>query len=107
MKQDGRKPLDPRLERCLAIRVPEEPRIAQPRRQHALVVARDDLRLFRLHVRDGEKRGLQPVFLVHHREVMLMMNHRRRQHFLRQLEELDREMAGDDRWVFNQVRHFL
>ncbi len=91
----------------LAVLVPEEPRIAQPRRQHALGVARDDLRLLRLHVGDRQERRLQLPLVVHHREVVLVMNHRRRQHFLRELEELDREVPGDDRRVLDEVGHFL
>ena len=35
------------------------------------------------------------------------MNHRRRQHFLRQLQELDREVPGDDRRILDEVGHFL
>ena len=93
VEQDRRQPIDARLERRLAVLVPEEARVAQPRRQHALGVARDDLRLLRLHVRHGEKRRLQLAVVVHHREVVLVMNHRRRQHFFGQLEELDRECA--------------
>ena len=36
---------------------------------------------------------------------MLMMNQRRRQHFFGQLEELERERAGDDRRVLDQIGH--
>ncbi len=107
VEQDRRQPVDPRLERGLAILVPEESRIAQPRRQHALGVARDDFRLLRLHVGDREKRRLQPSLVVHHREVVLVMDHRRRQHFFRQLEELDRKVARHDRRVFDEIGHFL
>ena len=60
-----------------------------------------------LHVGDGEERRLQLAVLVHHRKVVLVVNHRRRQHFLGQLEELDREEAGDDRRVLDQVGHLL
>ena len=105
MKQDGRQPIDPRLERRLAILVVEEPRVAQPRRQHALGIARDDLRLLGLHVGDREKRRLQLAVLVHHREVVLVMNHRRRQHFLGELEELHRDVPGDDRGILDEVGH--
>ena len=45
--------------------------------------------------------------LVLDRKVVLMMNQRRRQHFLGQLEELVRERAGDDRRVLDQVGHFV
>ena len=95
VKQNRRKPIDARLERRLAILVPEEPRVAQPRRQHALRIARDDLWLFRLRVGHGQECRLQLPFIVHHRKVMLVMNHRCRQHFLRELQELHREMPRD------------
>jgi hypothetical protein len=36
-----------------------------------------------------------------------MMNHRRRQHFLRQFEELDRDVSRNDRRVLDEVGHFL
>ncbi len=35
---------------------------------------------------------------------MLVMNHRRRQHFFGELEELHRHVPGDDRGVFDEVR---
>ena len=107
MEEDRGQPVDARLERRLAILVPEESRVAQPRRQHALGVARDDLRLLRLHVGHGQERRLQLALFIHHREVVLMVNHRRRQHFLGKLEELDRDVPGDDRRVLDEVRHFL
>ena len=60
-----------------------------------------------LHVGHRQERRLQPALVVHHREVVLVMNHRRRQHFLRKLEELDREVPGDDGRVLDEIRHFL
>jgi len=107
VEQDGRESIDPRLEGRFAILVPEESRVTKPRRQHALGVARDDLRLLRLHIRHGEKRGLQLAIFIDHREVMLVVNHRRRQHFFRQVEELHGKMAGDDGWILDEIRHFL
>src|SRR5438046_10352871 len=38
---------------------------------------------------------------------MLMGNWRRRQHFLGQLEELERERAGDDRRVLDEIGDFV
>ena len=38
---------------------------------------------------------------------MLVVNHGGRQHFLRQLEELDREVTGDDRRVLDEIRDFV
>ena len=73
------------LELDLAVGVPEEPRVAQPRRDDALGVLRDDPLVLRLGVDDGEERRLQLAVVVDHREVVLMVDQRRRQHFLRQL----------------------
>ena len=90
----------------LAIRLPEEPRVAQPRGDDALGVARDGALVVGLGVDDGEKRVLQLAVLALDRKVVLMMNQRRRQHFLGQLEELERERAGDDRRILDQIGHF-
>ena len=89
MEQQRAEPVDARLERRLAIGLPEEPRVAQPRRDDALGVARDRALVVRLGVDDREKRVLQPAVLALDRKVVLMVNQRRRQHFFRQLEELD------------------
>ena len=91
----------------LAIGFPEEPRVAQPRRDDALGVAGDGALVVRLGVDDGQERVLQLAVLALDRKVMLMMNQRRRQHFLRQLEELERERAGDDRRILDQIRHLV
>ncbi len=45
--------------------------------------------------------------VVHHRHVMLVMNHRRRQDFFRQRQELRREDAGDDGGPLHQIRHLV
>jgi hypothetical protein len=86
-----------RLERRLSILVPEEASVAKPGRQDTFGIARDDFRLLRLHVDDGEKRRLQLAVLIHHRKVVLVMNHRRRQHLFRQGQELDREVTRNGR----------
>ena len=90
-----------------AIRFPEEPRVAQPRRDDALGVAGDGALVVRLGVDDREERVLQLAVLALDRKVVLMVNQRRRQHFIGQLEELERERAGDDRRVLDEVGHFL
>jgi hypothetical protein len=82
VKEDGRKAIDPRFEPRLPILVPEKSCVAEPRREHALGVPRDDLRLLGLHVDDSEKGRLELAVFVHHRKVMLVVDHRRRQHFL-------------------------
>jgi hypothetical protein len=81
VEQQRSEPLDPRFEGELAIRFPEEPRVAQPR-----VTTRSALRAI---VRSLSGSVLMtarnaffqlPVFAFD-RKVMLMMNQRRRQHF--------------------------
>ena len=101
------EPVEPRLERRLAIGLPEEPRVAQPRRDDALGVARDGALVVGLGVDDREKRVLQLAVLGLDRKVVLMVNQRRRQHFVGQLEELERERAGDDRRVLDQIGHLV
>ena len=96
MEQQRGKPVEPRLERRLAVGLPEEARVAQPRRHDALGVARDGPLVVGLGVDDGQERVLQRAVLAFDRKVMLMVNQRRRQHFLGKLEELERERAADD-----------
>ena len=94
-------------QRLLPIALIEELRVAQPRRQHALHVARDHVGLLGLHVEHRQEHRQQLALVAGDREEMLMVNHRRRQHFLGQLEELLAERArGDDR-ILDQVRHFF
>ena len=107
MEQQRAEPVEARLERRLAIGLPEELRVAQARRQHALGVDGDGAGVVGLDVGDGEERRQQPPGVVRHREVVLVMDHRRRQHLLGQLEELGRERPGDDRRVLHQVDDFL
>ena len=90
-----------------AIGFPEEPRVAQPRGDDALGVARDGALVVGLGVDDREKRVLQRAVLAFDRKVVLMMNQRRRQHFVGQLEEFVREGAGDDRRVLDEVGNFV
>ena len=87
VKEHRVQPLEPRLERRLAIALPEEPRIAQPRGDHALGVLRDQPLVLRLGVDDGEERFLQLAAIRHHREIVLMVHQRGREHLLRQREE--------------------
>jgi hypothetical protein len=91
----------------LAIRVPEERRVAQPRRDDALGVLRDLALVGRLRVDDGEERLFQRALVVEHREVMLVMDQRGRQHFLRQFEERTLEEAGDDPGILDEVGNFI
>ena len=96
------EPLDARFERNVAIGIPEETRITQPRRQHALVIARDRLLVDRIGVGHDQKGRLQPPGFVDNRKIMLMMNHRRRQHFFRKGEKFLREGPGHHRRVLDR-----
>ena len=97
------QPIEPRLERVLAIGFPEELRVAQPRGDDALGVLRDHALVGRLRVDDGEERFLQLARLGHDRKPVLMMHERRRQHFFRQREEPGVEEAGDDRRILDEI----
>ena len=103
MEQQRGEPIDSRIERGFPIRFPEEPRIAQPGRDDPLRVPRDRALVVRLRVDDGEKRVLQRAVFGLDRKVMLMVNQRRRQHFLGKLEKLVREGAGHDRRVLDEI----
>ena len=107
VEQHRPEPLDVVGERLLAIRVEEEPRIAQPRGQHALHVSRDHVRLLGLHVEHGEKHRHQLALVAHDRKEMLMVNHRRRQHFFGQLEKFLREPARNHHRIFDQIRNLI
>ena len=58
-------------------------------------------------VGDDEKRGLQPPGVVHDRKIVLMMDHRRRQHFFRQRQEFLRERSGHHGRIFDEIGHLL
>ena len=107
MKQQRVEPAEPRFEGGLPVGLPEETRVPQPRRDDALGVARDGALGVGLGVDDGEKRVLQLSVLSLDRKVVLMMNQRRRQHLIRQLEELEREGAADDRGVLDEIGHLV
>ena len=95
------------LERRPAVRVPEEPRVAQPGHQRALEVPRDRPGVVGLGVDDGQERRQQAALVVDDREEVLVVDHRRRQHLLGKLEELGAEGACDHGRVLDEVGHFL
>jgi hypothetical protein len=97
----------PGLEPGLAIGIPEKPCVAQPRRHDTFGVGRHAAIVARLRVRHGEKRRHQRARCGHDREVVLMVNQRRRQDLRRKREELVIEDAGDDRRELHEVRHFV
>ena len=103
VKEQRVQPLEPRLERRPAIALPEEPRIAQPRRHHALGVLRDQPLVLRLGVDHGEERFLQLAAIRYHREIVLVVHERGRQHLLRQREKRAIEEPGDDARELDEV----
>ena len=107
MEQQRGEPLDSRIERGFPVRFPEEPRIAQPRRDDPLRIPRDRALVVRFGVDDGEKRVLQSAVFGLDRKVVLMVNQRGRQHFLGKLEELVRERPRHDRRVLDEVGHLV
>ena len=103
----GVEPVEPRLQRDLAVGFPEELRVAQARRDHTLGVLRDHAFVLRLRVDDREECFLQLPVVGHDREPMLMVNERRRQHLLRKLQERSVEETGNHAGELDQVRHFI
>jgi hypothetical protein len=95
VKQQRSQPFEARLERCLPVGLPEEPRVAQPRGNDALGVPCDRPLVVRLGVDHGQERILQTTVLGFDGKIVLMVDERRGQHFLRQFEELEGEGAGD------------
>ncbi len=96
-----------RVQAVLAVRGPEEGRVAQPRAHHALV-AGDHLRGVRaLDVRHGDEPWHQPPVRVAHREVALVILHGRDRYFGRQLQELSIEATGKRHGPLDQRRHFV
>ncbi|MGC4085384.1 MAG: hypothetical protein QM736_25495 [Vicinamibacterales bacterium] len=106
VEQQRGEPIEPRFERLLAIRFPEEARVAQASGYDALRVAGNRALVVRLGVDDGEEGVLQFAVLALDREVVLMMNQRRRQHFLGELQELRAEGACHHRGVLDEIGHF-
>ena len=82
-------------------------RVAQPRREHPLRVAADEFGPIDFDVGHRQERRLQLAVVVHHREVVLVMDHRRGQHFLGQREELGGKHAGDHRRPLHQIRDLV
>ena len=97
------QPIEPRLQFRLPVALPEEPRIAEPPGDDALGILRDDALVFRLGVDDGQERFLQFAVLGDHREVMLMVDERRREHFLRQRQKGAIEEPCDHGRILDEV----
>ncbi len=97
----------PPLEADATVGVPEEPRVTQARRDHALGVGADRAIVRGLRIRDREERRHQRAGLRDDREEILMVNQRRGQDFFGKLEELRAERARHDRRKLDEVRHFV
>ena len=107
MKQHRAEAFDVLGERPLAVGIEKEARVPEARGEHALHVARDHLRLFRFHVQHREEHRQQAALVAGDRKEVLVVNHRRGEHFFRQLEKLLRERARDHHRVFDQIGHFI
>ena len=78
-----------RGERHLAVLVPEETRVGQPRAQHALVAGDDRLAAIRgLHVGDDQEVRREPPVTVEAGKIFLVRAHRGGQHLWRQIHEI-------------------
>ncbi len=96
-----------RVQAVLAVRGPEESRVAQSRANYPLV-AGDHLRRVRaFDVRYGDEPWHQPPAGVAHREVALVILHGRDRDFRRQFQELRIEATGKRYRPLDQRRHFV
>jgi hypothetical protein len=107
VEQQAVQARQPRFQARVPIGIPEEPRVAQPCRDHTLGVGGNALVVGRLRVRHGQEGRHQGARRRHHREEMLVVNQRGRQDFDRQREELGRDRAGHDRRKLHQIGHLF
>ena len=99
--------VEARVEGRAAVRLPEEPGVPQPRHEHPLGVAGDRRHVVLRDVGHREKVLGEAAVARRHREVVLVVDHRRLQHFLGQGEELLGEAAGDHRRVLDEIGHLV
>ena len=90
------------VEVLLAVVGEEEPRVGQPRREHALVAGAHDVGVLGDRAGDGRELRRQRAALLH-REVALVVAHGGDQRLLRHLEEPGIEPAGDADRVLDQA----
>ena len=99
--------VEARVEGRAAVRLPEEPGVPQPRHEHALGVAGDRRHVVLRDVGHREEVLGEAALARRHREVVLVVNHRRLQHLLGQGEELLGKAAGDHRRVLDEIGHLV
>ena len=95
------------VEAVLAVGAVEERGVGQARAHHALVAGDHLRRVAALDVGDRDEPRHQPALCVAHREVALVLLHRRDRHLGRQLEELRVEAAGERHRPFDQGRDLV
>ena len=105
VEQERVEPFEPVVKPARPVGVPEEAGIAQPCHEHALGVARNAGDVVARGVGHRQEVRQQPAAGVDHREVVLVVHHRGRQHFVRELEELLRKAPGHHRRMLDQVGH--
>ena len=105
VEEQGVEPVEPVLEPLRPIRIPEEARVAEPGHEDALGVVRDAGDVVSRRVGDGQKVRQQRAAGADHREVVLVVHHRGREHLVRELQELPRIGTGDHRGVLDQIGH--
>ena len=105
VEQQRVEPVEPVVKPVRAVGVPEEAGVAQPRHEHALGVAGDAGDVVARRVGDRQEVRQESAAGIDHREVVLVVHHRGRQHFVRELEELPRKAPGHHRRVLYQVGH--
>ena len=103
VKQEGVQTSQTVLESPPTIRIQKEPGVAESGHEHSLGISSDPRHVVTRRIGHGEKVGLQPASPIGHGKIVLMMNHRRFQHFGGELQKLIWERTGHDRWILDQV----
>ena len=93
LKRHAAQVLDPLAEFLALIVAPEELRVVEARPQHALMPAANDALGIAVEVRNRDKSGRELAVGLFHREVALVVQHHRFEHFLGQA----RGMPGRNR----------
>ena len=99
--------LDAIPERPALVLLEEEPRVGEPRAQHALVAVTGDVRILHRRAGDRDEPVLEPALPVDHREVALVVPHLGDDHLGRQVEVRLLELAGHAGRVLDEVEHLL
>ena len=87
----------------LSVFIKEELSIAQTSTQYALITVSNDIQMLLAAITHGDEFVQQRAVLSQHREVTLVLTHRRNNAFLRQSQELILKIAAQSSRPFNKI----